>query len=169
MNVAHEIGHLILHKDAVVPDRQAEIEAFTFASNFLMPIHAISRDLQATGFDLGGLVEVKRKWGVSIQALIRRGRDLSLISERHYRTLNAGITKLGWKHLEPDSAERFAEHPLAVRRMAETAFGTPLPFPRMEKALHVPQSELRRFFSRYGTVPQESEVQQASSVSQRIH
>jgi Zn-dependent peptidase ImmA (M78 family) len=169
MNVAHEIGHLILHKDAVVTDRQAEIEAFTFASSFLMPAHAISRDLRATEFDLGGLVEAKRKWGVSIQALIRRGRDLSLISERHYRTLNARITVLGWKHEEPDSAERFAEHPLAVRRIAETAFGTPLPFPRMEKALHVPESELRRFFSRYGTTSQESEVHQARSLSRRVH
>lgn len=169
MNLAHEIGHLVLHKDVVVADRQAEVEAFSFASSLLAPAQAISRDLQAADFDLGGLVEVKRKWGISIQALVRRGRDLGMISDRHYRTLNARITRLGWKYEEPDSAERFAERPLAVRKMAEIAFGIPLPFAKMEKALHIPESQLRRFFSRYGMASEETRIQQARTVSRRIH
>jgi Zn-dependent peptidase ImmA (M78 family)/DNA-binding XRE family transcriptional regulator len=168
MNLAHEIGHLVLHKNSIISHRQAETEAFSFASSLLMPEAAVVRDLEAAQFDLVALTEVKRRWGVSVQALVRRGRDLKLISDRHYRTLNARINKIGWKYQEPASAERFAERPLAVRRMAEIAFGVPLPFHKMEKELHVPASELRRFFARYTGAQEAVVVRTARSISNSI-
>lgn len=167
MNVAHEIGHLVLHKDVLIPEKQAEREAFQFASELLMPSDSIAPEFDAFGTNLEALLGLKQKWGVSVQALIRRAHDLDRVSERHYRTLNARIARLGWKYEEPPVAERFDERPLAVRKMAEVAFGLPLPFRAMEKALHVPESQLRLFFSRYrpssqnpGRVSQESPLVQ---------
>lgn len=169
MNLAHEIGHLILHRDAMIPNRQAENQAFSFAGQLLAPSEPIIRDLMSSELNLEALVAVKRKWGISVSALVRRGRDLGLISERHYRTLNARINAVGWKYNEPSSAERFAERPLAVRKMAETAFGVPLPFAKMERALHIPQSQLRIFFSRYGSAAAEkSPTIEIPSVSRRV-
>jgi Zn-dependent peptidase ImmA (M78 family)/transcriptional regulator with XRE-family HTH domain len=151
MNVAHEIGHLVLHRDSMIAMRLAEDQAFKFASALLMPPKSISRDFASAGTDVDALLALKRKWGVSVQALVRCARDLGHVSERHYRTLNARISRMGWKRDEPPEANRFTERPLAVRRMAEVAFGMPLPYGVMEKSLHVPESQLKRFFSRYFT------------------
>jgi Zn-dependent peptidase ImmA (M78 family) len=133
----------------MISEKLAEREAFEFASALLMPPDSIARDFDNFGMEIDALLALKGKWGVSVQALVRRARDLGRVSERHYRTLNARISEMGWKHDEPPTADRFAERPLAVRRMAEVAFGTPLPYPAMERSLHVPQSQLRLFFSRY--------------------
>jgi Zn-dependent peptidase ImmA (M78 family)/transcriptional regulator with XRE-family HTH domain len=169
MNVAHEIGHLVLHRGTLIPEKVAEREAFSFASALLMPQDAVSRDLSAAGPDLDALMGLKQKWGVSLQALVRRSHDLSVISDGHYRSLNARISKLGWKYEEPAAAERFSERPLAVRKIAESAFGTPLPFGAMERALHIPESQLRRFFSRYTPSTVNTRVGNVQEVSRRVH
>jgi Zn-dependent peptidase ImmA (M78 family)/DNA-binding XRE family transcriptional regulator len=169
MNVAHEIGHLVLHRDAMISEKLAEREAFEFAGALLMPTDSIARDFDNMGTEIDALLALKAKWGVSVQALARRARDLGRVSERHYRTLNSRISEMGWKHDEPPAAERFAERPLAVRRMAEVAFGTPLPYPAMERSLHVPQSQLRLFFSRYLTHAGVSVPPAPSRVSSQVH
>lgn len=168
MNVAHEIGHLVLHKDAMIPEKQAEFEAFEFASALLMPSESVVNDFDAVGTNIDALLILKRKWGVSIQALVRRARDLGRITDRHYRTMNTRISKLGWRLEEPGEAERFRERPLAVAKMAEVAFGSPLPFRKMEKSLHVPESQLRLFFSRYLTSPLTISPEEARERSSRI-
>jgi Zn-dependent peptidase ImmA (M78 family)/transcriptional regulator with XRE-family HTH domain len=169
MNVAHEIGHLVLHKDSMIAQRVAEREAFEFASALLMPPESIARDFESVGTEIDAFVGLKGKWGVSVQALVRCARSLGRVSERHYRTLNARIARLGWKYDEPPEADRFAERPLAVRRMAEVAFGSPLPYPTMEKSLHVPESQLRRFFSRYLASSTPSPAQEESPTSRSVH
>lgn len=151
MNIGHEIGHLVLHKDALITQKQAEADAFRFAAELLLPEKGVLDDLRLAVTNLHAMLQLKEKWGVSIQALVRRARDLSSISERQYRTLNAQIGKLGWKLQEPDVCGRFTERPLAIRRMAEVAFGSPLPFRQMERTLHVPANQLRLFFDKYST------------------
>jgi len=168
LSVAHEIGHLVLHRDSFISEKFAEREAFVFASALLMPPESITHDFESIGTSLDALLELKRKWGVSVQSLVRCARDIGSISDRHYRTLNARISKLGWKREEPPVANRFDERPLAVKRMAEVAFGSPLPFPLMAKALHVPESQLRRFFSRYGTESKESSFRAEVTSSQLL-
>lgn len=151
LTIAHELGHLLLHKDAFVPDKQAEEEAFEFAAELLMPSDGISSDLEKVDSDITGLLTLKQKWGVSIQALARRSNELKILSDRQYRTFNTHIAKLGWKMEEPNVCEEFSERPLAVRKIAEVAFGSPLPFTKMERHLHVPAPQLRQFFDRYAS------------------
>lgn len=100
-SLAHEIGHLVLHsKRRGDSDRARETEAMRFAGALLLPeptaAHEISESLS-----LNGYVRLKAKFGVSIAALVRRGFDLDLISQRRYRSLNVQMSSKGWRKAEP--------------------------------------------------------------------
>ena len=88
--LAHEIGHLVMHNG--VSDAEMEKQADEFASALLMPAADIAPQLRNVKFrDLGTL---KRRWRVSLAALIYRAHALNLITERHYRTLNIELNRL---------------------------------------------------------------------------
>ncbi len=74
-----------------VVERQAD----AFASAFLMPAETFSRDVIDTS--LAGFTRLKPKWGLSIQAMVRRSRDLHLISEETYERHFRNIGAAGWR------------------------------------------------------------------------
>lgn len=149
MNLAHELAHLVIHRDLLIPDHQAEDEAFAFAAELLTPAYAVKRDLTSALLNMDSMLALKLKWGVSVQALIRRARDLKVISDRQYRSLNTKINAIGWKFREPGSEQLPLERPRAVRKMAEVAFGAPLQYSDIASELHVPEEQLQEFFDRY--------------------
>lgn len=108
--LAHEVGHLIMHDGAATQDM--ETEADEFASALLMPATDISPQLRNVRFrDLG---ELKRRWRVSLAALIYRAHSLGLITERHYRTLNIELNRLpNGRKREP--GEFLPEEPKLIR------------------------------------------------------
>lgn len=108
--LAHEVGHLVMHDGVSTSDM--EKEADDFASALLMPAADISPQLRNVRFrDLG---ELKRRWRVSLAALIYRAHSLGLITERHYRTLNMDLNALpNGRKREPGEFE--PEKPELVR------------------------------------------------------
>jgi Zn-dependent peptidase ImmA (M78 family)/DNA-binding XRE family transcriptional regulator len=104
---AHELGHLVLHSNA--PTEHMEDEANRFAAEFLMPADEIRHELR--GLDLGKLRELKREWGVSMQALLERAYRMGLVTTdartKFYKMMNAR----GWKTNEPDIEFLVAEKP----------------------------------------------------------
>jgi Zn-dependent peptidase ImmA (M78 family)/transcriptional regulator with XRE-family HTH domain len=99
-DIAHELGHLLLHQhlseDEILKNSsEIEKQANMFASAFLMPAETFSKDVVDTSVE--GFKRLKPKWGVSIQAMIYRARTLELISEetfeRHFRNMSAR----GWR------------------------------------------------------------------------
>jgi Zn-dependent peptidase ImmA (M78 family)/transcriptional regulator with XRE-family HTH domain len=108
--LAHEVGHLIMHDGVASPDM--EKEADQFAAGLLMPASEIAPQLRNVRFrDLG---ELKRRWRVSLAALIYRAHFLGLITERHYRTLNMSLNKLpSGRKREPGEFD--VEQPLMIR------------------------------------------------------
>lgn len=89
--VAHELGHLLLHRDAVPGDAQQEREADRFAAEFLTPHEQIVNLLPRT-VRLSRLEELSRHWGVSIDSLLLRMKETGTVSEvsvrRGYQKLN---------------------------------------------------------------------------------
>jgi Zn-dependent peptidase ImmA (M78 family)/transcriptional regulator with XRE-family HTH domain len=77
---AHELGHLVLHGDAASGDSQQEREADVFAAEFLTPRDSILPELP-TRLDLRRLVALKHTWGVSVDSLLYRCREVGLISD----------------------------------------------------------------------------------------
>jgi hypothetical protein len=45
---------------------------------------------------------MKKKWKVSIQAMMRRARQLDVISQNQYQYLMRQVSKNGWRLREPD-------------------------------------------------------------------
>ncbi len=76
-DAAHELGHLVLHREAGVHGKQAEHEANRFASAFLMPRSSILE--RAPVFpSLSALIQLKKQWIVSVAALAYRLHALKL-------------------------------------------------------------------------------------------
>ena len=82
---------------------------------------------------LGGLLkyyareaawDLKVRWGVSLQALIRRARTLECLTPSQYRSLSAQLGARGWRTQEPIAVP--VERPRALRQLAELLYGRPI-------------------------------------------
>jgi Zn-dependent peptidase ImmA (M78 family)/DNA-binding XRE family transcriptional regulator len=87
-NLAHELGHIVLHSGVDVSvsnlDR-IEKQANRFAGAFLLPREGFSREVIGSSLDY--FVALKRRWGISIAAMAYRCRDLSILSENQFSYL----------------------------------------------------------------------------------
>jgi len=95
--LAHELGHLVMHSR---PDLESHDDANTFASEWLMPAVEARRAIGPRP-DLFRLLDVKRKWGVSVQFLVMRAAALGLITPRQKTSMFQRINALGWRTREP--------------------------------------------------------------------
>jgi Zn-dependent peptidase ImmA (M78 family)/transcriptional regulator with XRE-family HTH domain len=77
---AHELGHLLLHPDVIPGDPEQEREADRFAAELLTPSVEIELELPKR-FRLSALEEISRVWGVSPESLVRRSRELDVITD----------------------------------------------------------------------------------------
>lgn len=99
-SLAHELGHLIMHIEKTPRSVETvEDEADMFASEFLMPENEIAPLLQ--GLDLPILAQLKRRWRVSMRALIRRAKDVGAINQDEYRRFQILFSKKGFNKNEP--------------------------------------------------------------------
>jgi Zn-dependent peptidase ImmA (M78 family) len=97
--LAHETAHLTLHHHLAWPGENIENEANAFASELLMPAKDIRNFLNRP--TLAKLATLKPYWKVSIQALLMRASQLSLINDRQKRYLWAQISGAGYRTTEP--------------------------------------------------------------------
>jgi Zn-dependent peptidase ImmA (M78 family) len=102
-DIAHELGHLVMHSDAEPGGRVVENQAHRFAAELLMPAAEI-RDLLPSNMSSGTwrtLGQLKETWGVSMQALLHRARWLGKLSEVSYRNAMTTVSTRGWRRSEP--------------------------------------------------------------------
>ena len=117
---AHELGHLVMHRGVQRYNRELETEADQFAAEFLLPEQAM-RELLAENLSLTTAARLKQHWLVSIQMIVRRAKDLGIITQRRYRYLFEQIGARGWRRVEP--GEIPIERPRLYRQMAELLYG----------------------------------------------
>jgi len=109
---AHELAHLVLHLKHGPRGREAEIEADKFASAFLMPKGSVLAHAPKFA-NIPDLIKLKKMWNVSLAALVRRLKDLEIITEWQYRSLNIDMSSSGMHKNEPDEIERETSQILA--------------------------------------------------------
>jgi Zn-dependent peptidase ImmA (M78 family)/transcriptional regulator with XRE-family HTH domain len=131
-SVAHELGHLVLHRIPQGSPHAVEQQADAFAAALLLP-EAAMRQVLVPPITLTTLADLKVRWGVSLQALIRRARTLELIPHSHYRALSAQLGARGWRMQEPLAVP--VERPRALRQLAELRYGQPIVTPRLADEL----------------------------------
>lgn len=107
-DVAHELGHIMLHDwnedvECLSPEefRIREQEANLFAASFLLPQDAYIRDVGMYGNNLTYYIQLKKKWRVSIAAMIMRSKNLDLIDYNQYQFLMRKMQKQGIRKQEP--------------------------------------------------------------------
>jgi Zn-dependent peptidase ImmA (M78 family)/transcriptional regulator with XRE-family HTH domain len=81
---AHELGHLLMHADNIPGDKVLEAQADRFAGAFLLPREAFLKECPRR-LNWDHFYELKKRWKVSVAALVRRAFDLECISEATYR------------------------------------------------------------------------------------
>ena len=131
-SVAHELGHLVLHQFPQGATRVLEQQADAFAEAFLLP-EATMREALVPPITLTTLADLKTRWGVSLQALIRRAHTLDLLTPSQYRSLSAQLGARGWRTQEPITVP--VERPRALRQLAELLYGRPIAYPSLADAL----------------------------------
>lgn len=99
-DAAHELGHLVVHGEHVWGVKEVETQAHAFAAAFLMPADEIYDELP-TRPDWPRLFDLKRRWQVSLAALLMRARTLERMSESQYLTAIKAASARGWRRVEP--------------------------------------------------------------------
>ncbi|MBU1005995.1 MAG: XRE family transcriptional regulator [Candidatus Omnitrophica bacterium] len=164
LNLAHELGHLVLKISRSVDEEKA---AFRFGAAFLAPKEWIMREVgdKRTAIDVQELIILKKKFGLSLQSILYRLKDLDMISGSYYIQWVRCISKMGWKRQEPnplpvEKAEwlkqnvykAFAES-LLSQVDAETLLGekiddkTPLSLKKIRSFIKLPLEEKRRILA----------------------
>ena len=122
--LARELGRLVLAVDA---GADAEKAAHRFAGAFLMPAAALRLAIGSRRSLIGRneLLSLKRRFGVSVQELVRRCRDLGIIDDALFGRLYRDMSGFGWgsppyagpEPLAPERPSRFER--LCSRAVAE--------------------------------------------------
>ena len=160
-DIAHELGHIILHSDMenlneLQPDelKKIEDEANQFAAAFLMPNNAFYADLE-NAVDLMAYIELKKKWHVSIAAMLIRAKSLGRISIVEYQKMMKSMSYRKWRIQEPLDDKLQISQPTLFLSAVEVLF---------ENKIMTPQSFMSAL-ARYGLPMNPDDVEKLLSLS----
>ncbi len=107
-DIAHELGHICLHEwSEDIEDlskeefKRREREANDFAAAFLLPENTFKRDAKNGPPTIVYYKQLKKKWKVSIAAMIRRAEKLHVITTEEYQSLIRIMQRRGQRREEP--------------------------------------------------------------------
>lgn len=131
-NIAHELGHLVLD---IQDSTDIESTAHRFAAAFLVPAEAAFNELGSNRSNLSfnELFILKEKYGLSIQAWIRRAADLGIIEPILYTQLFRRLSAMGWRSKEPIDIPN--EEPRQLQLMVHQALAEKLITPSFAETL----------------------------------
>lgn len=128
--LAHELGHMVMTPGPGIDEEKA---AHRFAGAFLMPADVVRAEVGArrSSISLGELVALKTRFGVSVQAIAFRCRDLGIIDAKAFSALYREFTKRGWRNppfeepavMQPEEEEPKRFERLCLRALAENVIG----------------------------------------------
>lgn len=100
-NAAHELGHHLFEdwRDEEDGPHDGNDHAHEFASHLLMP-DSVLKDAFKT-FSMVRLVRYKELFGISLAAMIYRGKEAGILSQDYYQRLWREFSRLGWRTREP--------------------------------------------------------------------
>lgn len=120
-DVAHELGHLVMHSDSEPGGKREEDQAHRFAAELLLPQAEVAELLPAKA-DWTVIGHLKATWGVSLQALLFRAKQLGAMSDVTYRNAMTTVSARGWRRREPGpnpGVEQPSLLPRAVELLAD--------------------------------------------------
>jgi Zn-dependent peptidase ImmA (M78 family)/DNA-binding XRE family transcriptional regulator len=151
LSLAHELGHLLLSATNQVDEEKV---AFRFGSAFIAPDELVFKEVgeKRTQIDIEELLILKKRLGLSLQAILYRLKDLEIINNSLFRRCYTLINVLGWKKKEPNESKPEKSQWLRVntyralsegfisQKKAEQLLGE-----KIEKALSLSSEKIRAF------------------------
>jgi Zn-dependent peptidase ImmA (M78 family)/DNA-binding XRE family transcriptional regulator len=104
-DAAHELGHLLLHRNETPQGKDVEKEADRFASFLLMPKDTVQA-YSGRFITIHDIIKLKKNWKVSAMALIVQMKNVGAISEWQYKSLIIEASKLGLRTNEIEGIQR---------------------------------------------------------------
>ncbi len=129
LDAAHELGHLILHRnvdEVRLEERKADFklvedQAYLFATCFLLPRATFATEVIVPTLD--ALLTIKPRWKVSVAAMLKATARYDLVSPEMATRLWISYGRRGWKKREPLDDEIPPENPRLLRLAFELALG----------------------------------------------
>jgi len=107
-DIAHELGHICLHEwseDIETLSKEEfklrEQQANEFAAAFLLPAETFKKDAESGAQTITHYKQLKKKWKVSIAAMIRRAEKLGVMTSDNYQLLIRTMQRRGQRKEEP--------------------------------------------------------------------
>jgi Zn-dependent peptidase ImmA (M78 family) len=140
-DAAHELGHLVMHRQAQIGNKTIETQAHQFAAAFLMPADEIVEQLPDKA-DWPRLIRLKAYWHVSIAALLMRARTLGVMTEPAYIQALKTMSTRGWRQNEPGALGE-PERPMLLHRAVEVAASVGVPLDVLAQRAGLPENDVR--------------------------
>lgn len=126
-DLAHELGHLILHRHIPRADErdrynQMERQAHRFAGALLLPSESFANEVRVPT-NLDNLLMLKQRWGASVAAMMMRLHALGLLSDDEKLVLFKRRSARWGSKAEPGDTEWPPEEPRLLRRTVELLIG----------------------------------------------
>lgn len=125
LTLAHELGHIILHSSI---DRHArmgadfytclERQANRFAAAFLCPRDSFNKEFISIAPEV--LLALKKKWGISKAALVKRARQLNIITATQEKSYFTGASRRKERIVEKGNSLRTKEEPFVIKTILQT-------------------------------------------------
>lgn len=143
-DAAHELAHLVLHKHGGPRGREAENEADRFAAEFLMPSADVMARMPRVS-TLNQIIEKKKRWGVSVQALNYQLHKLGATTDWQYRTFCIQLTQRGFRDAEPNGLLR--EQSRVWQAVLTDLWTDKITKSKIAEQIHLPDLELENLLS----------------------
>jgi Zn-dependent peptidase ImmA (M78 family)/DNA-binding XRE family transcriptional regulator len=122
-DLAHEIGHLVLHRNfPPPPDREAynlmETQAHQFAGALLLPAETFADEVRQP-VNLDSLLALKQRWGASVAAMLMRLHALRILNDEQKLVLFKRRSARWGSKSEPGDQGWAPEKPRLLRRSIE--------------------------------------------------
>ncbi len=157
-DVAHELGHLILHKYVTSAQERdphlhklLEQQAHRFAGAFLFPKDRFFEEIAVPTLDY--FHALKKRWGMSIAAMISRSFDLGMIDKDSKSQLFISMSRRKWRgqNREPFDSTMELERPRMLRRGVEALIDSgEYSADFLEHLLSLPTSEINQLVGIFG-------------------
>lgn len=122
LNLLHEAGHAFV---SCADEKENEKAAFRFATALLFPKEQVFDEIgrKRDSITVDELLYAKKKYGLSMQAIAFRLKDLEVISESYFTLFFRFFSQMGFRKEEPGSKElKFQEEPMVFGGKVHRAF-----------------------------------------------
>jgi Zn-dependent peptidase ImmA (M78 family)/DNA-binding XRE family transcriptional regulator len=99
----HELAHIVLDFDKSIEEKELEKLCHAFAGAFLIPKKSFIEEftIQRNHISLEELKHIKSYYGISIQAIMARAKNLNIINDYVYKNFSIHFNTLGYRKNEP--------------------------------------------------------------------